>query len=55
MSQSEERGLTVSQRNAISRELFTRVSMENLLSLGAWNVTTIKGYLRPSSTVTIIN
>ena len=55
MSQSEERGLTALQRNAISRELFTSLLIKRRLSRGAWNVTTIRAYLRPSSTVTIIS
>jgi hypothetical protein len=46
MSQSEERGLTALLRNAISRELFTSLLIKRRLSLGAWNVTTIKAYLR---------
>tara|TARA_B110000495_G_C22506599_1_gene310336 strand:+ start:378 stop:521 length:144 start_codon:yes stop_codon:yes gene_type:complete len=46
MIQSEERGLTALQRNAISRELFTRVSVGRRLSRGVLTVTTIRAYLR---------
>ena len=44
--QSEERGLTALQRNAISRELFTRVSIKKRPSRGVLNVITIRGCQR---------
>ena len=46
MIQSEERGLTALQRNAISRELFTRVSVGRRPSRGVLNVITTKGCQR---------
>jgi len=46
MIQSEERGLIATLRNAISKELSTRVSVGRRLSRGVLTVTTIRAYLR---------